>query len=107
MLWLGNFNRHHPMWDESCNAHLLMWTNLDKAQLLIDAITKLDLHMVLPKGLPTMCAMATGNHTRLDNVFASSMLTDTVTRCSMVLEEHPVRSDHIPITTWIDVKPTL
>ena len=23
MFWLGDFNRHHPMWDEEWNSHLL------------------------------------------------------------------------------------
>ena len=26
--WLGDFNRHHPMWDEGCNAHLFTRANL-------------------------------------------------------------------------------
>jgi len=62
--------------------------------------------MVLPKDLPTLHMLAMGNHSRLDN-FASSMLADAVIRCSTVPEEHPVRSDHIPIVMWIDMKPTL
>ena len=47
------------------------------------------------------------NHTRPDNIFASSVLADTVIRCAAVLEEHPVRSDHFPIIMWINMKPTL
>ena len=102
----GDFNRHHPMWDKSHNVHLFMWANLDKAQLLIDAITELGLHMILLKDLPALCMLATGNHTRPDNVFTSSMLANTVIRCSTVPEEHPARSDHIPVVTWIDMELT-
>src|SRR6266481_8617941 len=24
MVWSGDFNQHHPLWDEECNKHLLM-----------------------------------------------------------------------------------
>jgi len=34
-LWLGDFNRHHLMWDESHNVHLFTRTNLDKASCLL------------------------------------------------------------------------
>jgi len=94
------------MWDKSHIVHLFTWANLDKAQLLIDAITELGLHMILLKDLPTLCMLATGNHTRPDNVFTSSMLANTVIRCSTVPEEHPARSDHIPVVTWIDMELT-
>ena len=84
-----------------------MQANLDKAQLLINAITELGLHMVLLKDLPTLCALAMGNHTRPDNIFTSSMLADAVISCSTVLEECLARSNHISVVTWIDMKPTL
>src|SRR5882724_6057656 len=29
IIWLGDFNRHHPMWDEDCNVHLFTRANLD------------------------------------------------------------------------------
>src|SRR5882724_1863901 len=44
---LGNFNLHHLMWDECCNAHLFTRSNLDSAQQLIDATAKFDLQMTL------------------------------------------------------------
>src|SRR5882724_4468437 len=44
-LWLGDFNRHHPLWDKSCNVHLFTKSNLDRAQELIDAIMELGLRM--------------------------------------------------------------
>ena len=38
MIWLGDFNRQHPMWDEDRNSHLFMQALLNKAQVIIDAI---------------------------------------------------------------------
>jgi len=77
-VWLGDFNRHHPLWDEPRNAHLFTCSNLDDAQILLDLLAKYDMHMALPKHLPTLQAMRTGNLTRPDNVFTSSSLLDAV-----------------------------
>src|SRR5882724_7904744 len=73
-IWLGDFNLHHPMWDEGRNTHLFMRGNLEKAQVLIDALAQLDLQMALPKDIPTLQALATSNHTRPDNTFISSLI---------------------------------
>jgi len=43
--------------------HLFTCANLDKAQVLIDVLAHLDFQMVLPKRIPTLRAMATGNYT--------------------------------------------
>lgn len=63
-LWLGDFNRHHPMWDEERNRHLFTTANLDRAQKLLDLISEYDMRMALPKDIPTLEAMATKNETR-------------------------------------------
>jgi len=93
------------MWDESQNMHLFTHVNLDKAHILIDALAHLDFQMVLPKGIPTLCAMATGNYTRPDNVFTSSSLSAAVIRCNMIPGERPARSHHIPVVTVISAAP--
>jgi len=55
---MGDFNTHHPMWDENRNLHLFTRTNLNKAQVVIDAMANYDLQMLLPKDIPTLCTMA-------------------------------------------------
>ena len=30
VVWMGDLNRHHLMWDGSRNFHLFTWSNLDK-----------------------------------------------------------------------------
>jgi len=87
------------------NTHLFMRASIYRAQQLIDAITELDLQMVLPKGLPTLCTMASGNHTWPDNVFASSVLNSTIIKCMTVPGEWPARSDHLLIVVAIDMEP--
>jgi hypothetical protein len=39
-IWLGDFNRHHPLWDEPRNEHLFTRRNLDLAQPLINMVSK-------------------------------------------------------------------
>ena len=34
-IWVGNFNWHHPLWDEPRNLHLFTPRNLDAAESLI------------------------------------------------------------------------
>jgi len=69
MVLLGNFNLHHPLWDEEHNMHLFTRSNLDNSQALIDILAEYDLQMALPKGIPTLQVLSTGNFTRPDNVF--------------------------------------
>jgi hypothetical protein len=69
-LWMGDFNRHSPMSDEERNNHLFTSAGLEAAGRLID-LTARCMTMVLPQGIPTLKALATGNLTRVDNVFCS------------------------------------
>jgi len=43
LIWLGDFNTHHLMWDEDRNSQLFMQANLDKVQIIIDAMANFDL----------------------------------------------------------------
>jgi hypothetical protein len=61
-----------------------------------------DMQMVLPKDIPTLQAMSTGNMTRTDNIFLSSSLFECLLRCHTVPEDQPAKSDHIPIDTMIE-----
>lgn len=101
VLWMGDFNRHHPRWDELRNSHLFTHENLDKAQILINCTDDLGLQMILPRNLPTLKAMATGNYTRPDNVFASPGIVERLASCKPIERETPPRTDHFPIVTRI------
>jgi len=52
-IWLGNFNRHHPMWEDEENERLFTHQNLDSASTLIDLLADHDMQMTLPHGIPT------------------------------------------------------
>ena len=59
--------------------------------------------MVLPPAIPTLCAYSTGNHTRVDNVFCSEDLLDTIIKCHTDNAMRPIKTDHYPIITTLDV----
>ncbi|PPR07816.1 hypothetical protein CVT24_002896 [Panaeolus cyanescens] len=102
-LWAGDFNRHHPMWDDDGNQHLFTRANLRAAQKLINNLTAFDMRMTLPKGIPTLEAMSTKNKTRVDNVFCSEELQQRVIKCRVREADRVGKSDHFPIVTELDM----
>ena len=103
MIWLGDFNRHHPYWDEDRNAHLFTKSNLERAQTILDMVAMHNMEMALPKGIPTLRANKSRNLTRPDNVFISCALLESLTYCNAEPERQPVKTDHFPVITKIDV----
>jgi ribonuclease HI/exonuclease III len=104
-IWLGDFNRHHPIWDEERNAHLFTRRALEAAQPLLDLIGRYDMHMALPKDIPTLEACATKNFTRVDNVFCSAELVDTFVSCDTFPQWRPQKTDHMPIISVLEIEP--
>jgi len=84
LLWLGDFNCHHPLWDQHWSSHLLMWANLDRAQEVIDVMANYNFQMILPGGAPTLQALSTGNLTQTNNIFVSQELTSMVSECRTI-----------------------
>jgi len=71
MVWLGDFNHHHPLWDEEQNSHLFTATALALSQKVLDLLADYGMTQTLPKDLPTLQLSSTGNWTQLDNVFSA------------------------------------
>lgn len=63
MLWLGDFNHHHPLWEDIWNCHLFNYTT---ANPLIDLIADHEMLQLLPCGIPTLQSSSTGNWTHPD-----------------------------------------
>ncbi|TFK22073.1 hypothetical protein FA15DRAFT_596731 [Coprinopsis marcescibilis] len=53
-VWVGDFNRHHPMWDRDEDQRLFTGRNLDDAKQLIEMTAEWGLEMALPKGIPML-----------------------------------------------------
>jgi hypothetical protein len=93
------------VWDEERNAHLFKRPALDAAQPLLDLINRYDMHMVLPKDIPTLEACATKNFTRVDNIFCSADLADTFISCDTFPQWRPQKTDHMPIISVLEIEP--
>lgn len=61
--------------------------------------------MALPASLPTSKSFATGNYTQVDNVFCTEELMEHIIRCNTVPTRQPIKTDHFPIVTKIDICP--
>ena len=102
-IWASDFNRHHPLWEEPRNCHLFTNRNLDMAEPLLELIATHYMKMVLPEQMPTLRAMASGNFTRVDNIFISDTLFGTLIKCTTHPQDLPPNTDHFPIETELDI----
>ena len=103
LIWAGDFNRHHPMWDEETNEHLFTPQALEMADQLIDILGELGLEMALPRDIPTLQHMRSKNYSRPDNVFCTARTMDLVIRCEVDTRLQPPKTDHFPIVTILDI----
>ena len=94
VVWLGDFNQHHPLWEYDANRRLFEPTNFISP--LLDILYKNKMLLALPKGLPTY-QMATGNWSRPDNVWWCSSPDDPIIRCDVLPAIWPPMDDHLPI----------
>ncbi len=58
----GDWNAHHPIWDEPRNSHLFTDRALERAGHLLQLIGRHHLKMPLPAFIPTLRAFSTGNY---------------------------------------------
>lgn len=100
MLWLGDFNRHHPLWEDIRNRHLF---NYAAANPLIDLIANYGMLQLLPCGIPTLQANNTGNWTRPDNVLGTETIVDSLISCDTDPSQRGPRTDHVPILLTLEL----
>jgi ribonuclease HI/endonuclease/exonuclease/phosphatase family metal-dependent hydrolase len=101
MIWAGDFNRHHPLWDRDEDVHLFTPQATREAEGLIELLATYDLAMALPKGIPTLQHMVTKRYSRPDNVFSTPGLSEHITICEVDPAIRPTSTDHFPIVTKI------
>lgn len=103
MLWCGDFNRHHALWDEDEATHLFTKKAIEDAGVLINIVADWDMVMALEKGPATLIHKVTKKYSRPDNVFCSNATLNLITRCQVLEEEQPPSTDHFPIVTNINL----
>jgi endonuclease/exonuclease/phosphatase family metal-dependent hydrolase len=106
MIWAGDFNRHHPLWDDDKDTHLFTTQALRNAEGIINLLAEHDMEMSLPKGIPTLQHMRSKKYSRPDNVFCSTTLQPFVIKCEVMAKYRPTCTDHFPIETYFDLPQT-
>lgn len=53
ILWLGDFNCHHPHWDNPTDTRLFTKATINKAEILISTLAEAGLDLALPAGILT------------------------------------------------------
>lgn len=99
MLWLGDFNWHHPLWESVANRHLNSTEAL--IQLPLDLIEDHNMELTLLPYIPTL-ETAAGNWTRPDNVWCSHASISSIVSCDVSAAIHPPITDHLPIVTTVE-----
>ena len=103
MVWAGDFNRHHPLWDRDEDTHLFTHTATRQADGLITLLAEFGMEMTLPKGTPTLQHMRSKRYSRPDNVFCTPRISNMITRCEVDPKHRPPCTDHFPIVTEINL----
>ena len=103
IFWIGDFNRHHPLWEKDRNCRLYNPPHLINP--LMDIIQEFDMVLALPPGIPTY-KMVTGNWTRPDNIWHSNNPSNPIITCNIKPSIQPPWADHLPIITLLDLTVT-
>ena len=106
LIWLGDFNRHHPYWDRPEDNRLFTKDACKAAEILLKTVADLGMDMALAKGTPTHQHNVTKKWSRLDQVFMTEQTLEAVIVCDTVPEERGINTDHLPIITVIDMELT-
>jgi Endonuclease-reverse transcriptase len=102
-LWLGDFNRHHPYWDNPRDIRLFTDDAIKEAETLIEALAEVGLEMALPGEIPTHYHNVTKQWTRLDQVFLSDHSENILTACDTLPDQRGIKTDHLPIVTELNL----
>ncbi len=103
VIWCGDFNRHHQLWDRDEDTDLFRGQYAKRAQKFVEIIAEHDMVMALPKGIPTIRTHRTKRYTRPDNVFMTDHTLMHLVRCDVDPMWRPPNTDHFPIVTILDL----
>lgn len=103
IIWLGDFNRHHPHWDDPSDIRLFTREATRSAEILINLIAEAGLDLALPPQKSTHRHNVTKKWTRLDQVFLSDHSVDALISCDTVRKSPGICTDHLPILTELNM----
>jgi exonuclease III len=102
-IWLGNFNRHHPYWDNPDDERLFTTEAIEEAKILIEAVADAGLELILPSGILTHIHNVTKKWSRLDQVFLSDHSLDLLIACETTPDLRGIKMDHLPVITELNL----
>ena len=102
-IWLGDFNRHHPYWDDPSDLRLFTGTAIVVAESLIEVVAEAGLDMVLPSSIATYCHSVMKCWSRLNHVFMSKVSLNVIITCNALTNHRGINTDHIPIVTKLNM----
>ncbi|KAJ3518307.1 hypothetical protein NMY22_g13741 [Coprinellus aureogranulatus] len=103
VVWAGDFNRHHRMWDNDEDERLFTAEASRMAEDLIFMLSEWNMNMALPKGIRTLKHFRSKEESRPDNVFCTDSLLNRIIACNVRMTEQPPKTDHYPIATVLDI----
>ena len=103
IIWAGDFNCHHPHWDNPNDTWLFTTEVLDAAEVLIEAVASLGLKLTLLSGTPMHLHNVTKKWTRLDQVFITEHSTELIEVCDTEISFRSVKTDHLPVVTKLNL----
>jgi endonuclease/exonuclease/phosphatase family metal-dependent hydrolase len=83
-----------------------MAATIKKAEKLIAAVADAGLDLALPAKIPMHKHNVTKRWTRLDHVFLSDHLFDSLLSCKALADNLSPNTDHLPILTALDLNLT-
>ena len=102
-IWLRDFNRHHPAWDNPNNEDIFSGDTICKAEMLIEAVTEAGLISALPHRMPTHCHHVTKHWSRLDQVFILEHSKNMLMACEALTGHRGINTDHLLIHTELSL----
>jgi hypothetical protein len=83
VLWVGDFNRHHPYWDDPSDTRLFTSDAIEVVERLIEVVADISLELTLPSSILTHKHNITKLWSRLDQVFLSDHSENLLIFCDM------------------------
>ena len=98
VIWAGNFNRHHPLWDDETQLRLFTPRALNDANRLINFMAEWEMELILSKKEgPTLHHKVMKSLSWPDLVLCRTHSKTPFASCQVKEEEKPVHTDHFPI----------
>jgi len=103
IMWVRDFNRHHPYWDDPRDTRLFTTEATIAAEKLIEAVADIGLDLALPSGTPTHKHNVMKLWSRLDQVFLSDHSKNLLISCDTQLDQRGINTNHLPILTELNL----